>query len=79
MPGWGGYQPRKKTKEQLAVERRRALPKQFPGDISELVALAAVCRKKPRGSRQPRLSTTLLSNSISRRQWKDRVSGTSPA
>jgi hypothetical protein len=51
--GLGRYQPRAKSREQLAVERRRALSKQFPGDISELVALAAVCRKKPRGSRQP--------------------------
>jgi hypothetical protein len=29
MPGWGGYQPRKKSREQLAVERRRALVAKF--------------------------------------------------
>ncbi len=44
--GWGGYKPRKKTKEMLAIERRRELAKQFPGGIDELIALAAACRKK---------------------------------
>jgi hypothetical protein len=48
MPGWGGYQPRTKSQEQLAVERRRELAKKFPGDISELVAIAAKTRKKPK-------------------------------
>jgi hypothetical protein len=47
-PGWGGYQPRTKSQEQLAVERRRELAKKFPGDISELVAIAAKTRKKPK-------------------------------
>ena len=39
--GYGG-----ESQEQLAVERRRELAKKFPGDISELVAIAAKTRKK---------------------------------
>jgi hypothetical protein len=44
--GWGRYIPRKKTKEQLAVERRRELAKQFPGTLEELQAIAARTRVK---------------------------------
>jgi hypothetical protein len=39
--GLGGYQPRKKSQAELAVERRRELAKQFPGTLDELVAIAA--------------------------------------
>jgi hypothetical protein len=49
MPGWGGYQPRAKSQEQMAVERRSALVAKFgAGDISELVAIAARTKKKPK-------------------------------
>ena len=47
--GWGGPQPRAKSQKQLAVERRRALVAKFgAGDISELVAIAAKSKKKPK-------------------------------
>jgi hypothetical protein len=42
--GWGGYhprEPRQKSKAEQSVERRRELAKKFPGDINELIALAA--------------------------------------
>jgi len=48
MPGRGNYTPRKKTKSELAVERRRELAKQFPGTLGELQAIAAKCRMKPK-------------------------------
>jgi hypothetical protein len=48
VPGWGGYQRPKKSKEQIDLERRRELGKLFPSDISELQAIAAKCRKKPK-------------------------------
>jgi hypothetical protein len=46
--GWGNYAPRQKSNEQLALERRRELGKQFPGSLDELVQLAAKCKKKPK-------------------------------
>lgn len=43
-----GATPRKKTKSELTVERRRELAKQFPGILEELQAIAAKCRMKPK-------------------------------
>jgi hypothetical protein len=48
MAGWGSYQPRKKTQAELAAARRHELGEKFPSGISELVSLAAKCRKKPK-------------------------------
>jgi hypothetical protein len=36
MPGWGGYQKPKKTKQQLALERRRELGVKYFSPIDEL-------------------------------------------
>jgi hypothetical protein len=44
---WGNYQPRQKTPAELATERRRTLVEKFgAGDIDDLIALAAKCKKK---------------------------------
>jgi hypothetical protein len=48
VAGWGGYQKPKKTKEQIAAERRRELGAKYFSDIDELIAIAAKCRMKPK-------------------------------
>jgi hypothetical protein len=47
MPGgWGGYQKPKKSKQQVALERRRELGNKFFTPIDELQHLAATARVK---------------------------------
>jgi hypothetical protein len=46
MGGWGGYVKPKKSKRQVALERRRALGEKYFTPIDELVSLAATTRVK---------------------------------
>src|ERR1700709_122736 len=46
MAGWGSYVKLKKTKQQLALERRRELGNKFFTPIDELRQLAATARVK---------------------------------
>ena len=48
MAGWGGYQKPKKSKQQLALERRRELGNKFFTPIDELRQLVASARVKVR-------------------------------
>jgi hypothetical protein len=48
VAGWGGYQKPKKSKVQIDLERRRELGMKYPSNTSELIAIAAKCRSKPK-------------------------------